>query len=71
MTNKKLYDIIITEKEKEIKTMAQIWDRFYAEHADHEFKMNLSTMQVLDLTTDTLYRLGYEFGTLYVKGVQE
>lgn len=50
--------------------MSQIWNRFYAEHADHEFKMNLSTMQVLDLTTNTLYRLGYEFGTLYVKGVQ-
>ena len=50
--------------------MSQIWDRFYAEHADHEFMMNLSTMQVLDLTTDTLYRLGYEFGTLYVKGLQ-
>lgn len=49
--------------------MSMLYNQFFALHADHEIKMDITRMMVTDMTTGETFKMGYEFGTLFVKGV--
>lgn len=49
--------------------MSMLYNQFFALNADHELKLNLTTMTLEDKTANKTYKMGYEFGTLFVKGV--
>lgn len=49
--------------------MSMLYNQFFALNADHELEMNIATMTLTDKTAGKTYKMGYEFGTLFVKGV--
>lgn len=49
--------------------MSMLFNQFFALRADHEMTTNLTNMTLYDKTTGETFKLGYEFGTLFVKGV--
>ena len=49
--------------------MSMLYNQFFALRADHEIKTDIARMTVTDVTTGEIFKMGYEFGTLFVKGV--